>query len=126
MQEAYATDPNISLRLVDWDCDDDQPDADNRVFAVHSVDGPTRLAVVREFTTVAMDKLPTDTRQALQCAGLEPEKSGEVRRRWVLYDLDSDGLLRTTAYDNYEEAADDANRANDVLVLPLVIPGITL
>jgi hypothetical protein len=53
-------------------------------------------------------------------------KKRKARRRWVLYDLDADALLRTTAYHDYDEALDDAERANDVMVLPLVIEGIIL
>ena len=127
LQEAYASDPNISLRLVDWDTDGLQADENNRVFAVTGDDGRSRLAVVTEFPTVALGQIPGDTRQVLQRAGLEPdEQPEEVCRRWVLYDMDADALLRTTAYGNYEEAVDDADRCNDVLVLPLVIPGIVL
>jgi hypothetical protein len=127
MQEAYSTDHKISVQLVDWDCDGLQPDPESRVFAVNSVDGPTRLAVVTKFATVAMDQLSSDTRQALRRAGLEPdEQPEELHRRWVLYDMDSDSLLCTMAYDSYEEAADDAAQANDILVVPLVIRGITL
>jgi hypothetical protein len=47
-------------------------------------------------------------------------------RRWVLYDLDSDALLSTRVYIEYDAAADKAAQANDVLVLPLVIHGIEM
>ena len=46
------------------------------------------------------------------------------RRRWVLYDLDSDCLLSTRTYDTHQEAADDASQVNDVLILQVVIQGI--
>jgi hypothetical protein len=48
-----------------------------------------------------------------------------ARRRWVLYDLDSDCLLTTRTYDTYQEAADDASQANDVLILQVTIQGIS-
>jgi hypothetical protein len=47
-----------------------------------------------------------------------------ARRRWVLYDLDSDCLLTTRTYDTYQDAADDASQVNDVLILQVVIQGI--
>jgi hypothetical protein len=43
-----------------------------------------------------------------------------VTRRWILYCIDSDMLLTTRTYDSYDEAAEDANQVDDVLVLPLV------
>ena len=48
-----------------------------------------------------------------------------TRRRWVLYDLDSDCLVTTRTYDTYQDAADDASQANDVLILQVVIQGIS-
>jgi hypothetical protein len=50
----------------------------------------------------------------------EPEDELDARRRWVLYDLGGDQLLTTRAYASYAEAVEDANQAEDVLVLPLV------
>lgn len=47
-----------------------------------------------------------------------------VRRRWVLYSFETDSLLTTQAYDNYQDALDDAAQADDVLVLPLVCQGV--
>jgi hypothetical protein len=40
-------------------------------------------------------------------------------------DLDSDCLLTTRTYDTYQEAADDASQANDVLILQVTIQGIS-
>ena len=54
----------------------------------------------------------------------EPDDDMEVRRRWVLYDLDTDALLTTRVYASYEDAADDASHVNDVVVLPLVCQGV--
>ncbi len=121
LQEAYSANPAIGLRLVDWDAEGVQPACDNRVFAITGEDGRTRLAMVSEFPTVAMDQLPDDTRHALQRAELEPEEPQELSRRWVLYDLDADTLIGTNVYRGYDDAATVAAQANDVLVLPLVI-----
>jgi hypothetical protein len=46
--------------------------------------------------------------------------------RWVLYNLATDALLTARLYTSYEDAADDAAQANDVLVLPLVCQGIVV
>lgn len=126
LQAAYVSDTNTSLRLVDWDTDGSQPDADNDVVAVIDENGRSRFAVVAEFSTARIDQLPTVTRQAIERAGLWPGKQPEVLRRFVLYDMDTDALLRTKLYSDYDEAAGEADRCNDVLVLPLEIQSITL
>ena len=122
MQEAYASDPKISLRLVDWDTDGLQADENNRVFAVTGDDGRSRLAVVTEFPTVSRDHIPDDTRQVLQRAGLAPDDQHEVRWRWVIYDLDSDAIFGKV-YSEHDKAVADAAQVDGVLVLPLVIRG---
>jgi hypothetical protein len=43
--------------------------------------------------------------------------------RWVLCNLDASSLLSTRVYTDYAEAVEDAEQANDILVLPLVIRG---
>ncbi len=43
------------------------------------------------------------------------------RGRYVLYDLDADALASTTIYDNYGDAAEDADQVDDVLVLPFTL-----
>jgi hypothetical protein len=43
--------------------------------------------------------------------------------RWLLYDLAMDALLGTKVYSEYAEAVEDAAQANDIRVVPLVIPG---
>ena len=52
------------------------------------------------------------------------DDSSHSLRRWVLYDLDTDALVGTKVYIDYDEAAEDAAQADDVLVLPVVIRGI--
>ena len=37
----------------------------------------------------------------------------------MLYSIDTNMLLTTRAYDSYDEAVEDANQVNDILVLPL-------
>lgn len=58
-----------------------------------------------------------------QKAASEPQKEDNERRRWVLYDLDMDVLLGTKAYHDHAEAVQDADQANNILVLPLTIKG---
>lgn len=52
--------------------------------------------------------------------------TGQPFTRWVLYDLDTDAILSTRLYSDYDEAVTDAQQANDVLVLPVVIRGIVV
>jgi hypothetical protein len=59
----------------------------------------------------------------MEAAGIHDFGIG-TRRRWVLYDLDTDCLLTTRTYDTYQDAADDASQLNDVLILPVVIQNI--
>ena len=49
-----------------------------------------------------------------------------MTRRWVLYNIDTNSLLTTRTYDSYDEAAEDANQVNDILVLPLEFEEIHL
>ena len=50
----------------------------------------------------------------------EPSTTESVVRRWVLLNIDTNELLTTRTYDSYDEAAEDANQVDDVLILPLV------
>lgn len=128
LQEAYSSDPAVRLRLVDWDTESCTPDDDNGIFAISGYDGRSRLVLVTEFPTDSIDQLTgKDTGRALEKAGVayqpEPDEEPNVRRRWVLYDLDGSSLLSTRVYTDHAEAAEDAEQANDILVLPLVIHG---
>ena len=51
--------------------------------------------------------------------GVAPESAKQGR--YVLYDIDTDALVSTTTYDSPQEAADDADQFDDVIVLPLPI-----
>ena len=42
----------------------------------------------------------------------------------MLYNGDTNELLTTRTYDSYDEAAEDANQVDDILVLPLVFEEI--
>jgi hypothetical protein len=125
LQEAYSSDPAVRLVLLDWDTDGCDPDKDNGIIEVSNEQGRSRCANVAEFPTVPITELSgTDNGQALEKAGIvcvtDHEDGPQVRQRWILYCFNTGTLLTTKVYDNYQEAADDANRVNDVLVLPLL------
>ena len=44
-------------------------------------------------------------------------------RRYVIYDPDSGELLNHFVYNSYKDALDIAQMVNDVLILPIEIPG---
>jgi hypothetical protein len=50
----------------------------------------------------------------------ESSTTDSVVRRWVLLNMDTNELLTTRTYDSYDDAAEDANQVDDVLILPLV------
>ena len=54
-----------------------------------------------------------------QFALAELPEEQEVVPRYVLYDFDADNLATTTVYRSYQEAADDATRLDNVIVLTL-------
>jgi len=129
LQEAYSSEPAVQLLLVDHDTEGCTPDDDAGIVKITGGDGGSQLVRTVEFPTIPIDQLTgTDTGQALELAGVapiqEPDNDLEVRRRWVLYDLDNDELLGTRVYTDRDEAVDDAAQANDILGLPLVIQGI--
>jgi hypothetical protein len=131
LQDAYSSDPAVQLHLVNWDTERCTPNDEKGIFPIAGDGGHSRLVLVREFPTGSMDQLTgKDTGRALERAGVairpEPGLEFEVQRRWVLYDPDTDALLTTQTYASYEDAADDASRANDVLVLPLTIQEVIL
>jgi hypothetical protein len=84
--------------------------------------GGTRLATVIDYPVWPLKQLDgTDCEAALKAAGIELPQTVEqsTKRRWVLYNGDTNELLTTRTYGSYEEAAEDASQVDDVLVLPL-------
>lgn len=123
LQDAFSSEQTVQLVLVDWDTEGCAPDDDNGIVTIAGKDGRSRLVLVTEFPTVPIDQMDKDTGQALRAAGIECQQAQQERRRWVLYDLDTDELLGTRVYNEHAEAVEDAAQANDILVVPLVTPG---
>jgi len=122
LQDVFASDPAIALIRVDWDTEGSDP-SEPGVVEIPDGRGGTQLAAVAEYPLLPLtDLVGTETEAALKAAGLELTESADrtVTRRWILYKIDSDMLLTTRTYDSYDEAAEDANQVDDILVLPLV------
>jgi hypothetical protein len=122
LQDVFGSDPAIAVTLVDWDCDDCSP-SDNNIVELPDVRGGTHLAAVTEYPVMPLTDLAgTETEAALKAAGVDLTQPAArtVSRRWVLYSIDSNELLTTRTYGSYEEAVEDANQVDDILVLPLV------
>ncbi len=128
LQDVFGSDPAISVLLCDWDTEGCDP-SDNGIVEIADKWGRTQLANVAEYPVWPLEKLVgTDTEAAMKAAGpeLTPSADRTVARRWVLYSIDTNTLLTTRTYDSYDEAVDDANQVDDVLVLPLEYEGIRL
>ena len=125
LQDVFGSDPAITVALVDWDTEGCDP-SDNGIVEILDERGGTQLANVAEYDVSPLEELAgTDTEAALKAAGLDLS-ARTVARRWVLYNIDTNSLLTTRTYDNYDEAAGDANQVNDILVLPLEFEEIHL
>jgi hypothetical protein len=125
LQDVFGSDPAITVALVDWDTEGCDP-SDNGIVEIPDERGGTQLANVAEYNISPLEELVgTDTEAALKAAGLDLS-ARTVARRWVLYSIDTNSLLTTQTYDSYDEAAEDANQVNDILVLPLVYEEIHL
>lgn len=128
LQEAYASDPATRLVLVDWDADAGDVGKDRRVVEILGDYGRSQCAYVTEFSTVPIASLPgTDAAAAMEKARIacrQGPDDGAVLRRWVVYSLDMDELITTRAYASYDEAAEDASAADELIVLPLVCRGV--
>ena len=128
LQDVFSSDPTITLARVDWDTEGCDPSEDG-VIEVPDGHGGMQLAAVAQYPLLTLtDLADTETEAALKAAGLDwctqPDRMTEVVRRWVIYDPDADALLTTRAYGSYDEACEDAARANDVLVLPLTYENV--
>ena len=121
LQDVFSSDPSISVVVCDWDTEGCSP-SDMGIVEVPA-DRGTQLANVAEYPVLPLtDLVGTETEAALKAAGLELTQAANrtVARRWVLFSIDTNSLLTTRTYDSYDEAAEDANQVDDVLVLPLV------
>jgi hypothetical protein len=122
LQDVFGSDPAIAVTRADWDTEGSDP-SEHGVVEIPDGRGGTQLAAVAEYPVLPLtDLMGTETEAALKAAGLELTESADrtVVRRWIFYNIDSDMLLTTRTYDNYDEAAEDANQVDDILVLPLV------
>ena len=122
LQDVFSSDPAIAVTRVDWDTEGSDS-SEEGIVEIPDGRGGTQLAMVAEYPVLPlMDLVGTETEAALKAAGLELTESADrtVTRRWILYKIDSDMLLTTRTYDSYDEAAEDANQVDDILVLPLV------
>jgi hypothetical protein len=125
LQDVFSSDPAISIVACDWDTEGCSP-SDMGIVEVPA-DRGRQLANVAEYPVTPLSDLEgTETEAALKAAGLGLMQAGDrtVARRWVLYSIDTNSLLTTRTYDSYDEAADDANQVDDILVLPLVFEEI--
>jgi hypothetical protein len=52
----------------------------------------------------------------------EPELPATTNPRYVLYDFDADQLATTQLFDTFAEAAEAADRLQNILIVPIVIP----
>jgi len=122
LQDVFSSDPAIAVTRVDWDTEGSDS-SEPGIVQIPDGRGGTQLANVAEYPVLPLtDLVGTEIEAALKAAGLELTTSADrtVARRWILYCIDSDMLLTTRTYDSYDEAADDANQVDDILVLPLV------
>ncbi|MFO0847583.1 MAG: hypothetical protein U0871_03345 [Gemmataceae bacterium] len=67
--EVYADDPSLEVVLVDWDTSGFEP-GDQFVHAVGEGGGERLVLVVPGYPTARPDKMPDDTRSALERAGV--------------------------------------------------------
>jgi len=125
LQDVFSSDPAISVVLADWDTEGCSP-TDMGIVEVPA-DRGTQLANVAEYPVLPLtDLVGTETEAAMKAAGMELGQvtNRTVSRRWVLFSFDTNTLLTTRTYDSYDEAVEDANQVDDILVLPLVFEEI--
>jgi hypothetical protein len=125
LQDVFGSDPAVAVALVDWDVEGCSP-SDHNIVELPDVRGGTQLASVVEYPVWPLGQLVgTETEAALKAAGLELTPSSRtVIRRWALLNLDTNELLTTRTYNSYDEAAEDADQVDDVLIVPLVFEEI--
>jgi hypothetical protein len=126
LQDVFSSDPAISIVACDWDTEGSDP-SEEGVVEIPDGRGGTQLANVAEYPVSPLtDLVGTETEAALKAAGLELAQAADrtVSRRWVLFSFDTNTLVTTRTYDSYDEAVEDANQVDDILVLPLVFEEI--
>jgi hypothetical protein len=52
----------------------------------------------------------------------EPKLPPTTSARYVLYDMDADQLVTAQLFDTYAQAAEAADRLQNILIVPIVIP----
>jgi hypothetical protein len=122
LQDVFSSDPGVSVVVCDWDMEG-CTSSDEGIVEIPDGRGGRQLANVAEYPAMPLaDLVGTETEAALKAAGLELTQAADrtVSRRWVLYNGDSTTLLTTRTYGSYDEAVEDANQVDDILVLPLV------
>lgn len=108
VQEVYSDNP-LRLVILDWDAEDCEPNADDGVYEA----GGENVAVA-EMPVTSIDRIVgTNTEKALKAAGIDvnvgqASSDQNQHRRWVLYSLNTDELLGTKVYSEYDEAVEDA------------------
>jgi hypothetical protein len=126
LQDVFGSDSAIAVTLVDWDVESCSP-SDNNIIELPDVRGGTQLAAVTDYPVWPLEQLAgTETEAALKAAGVDLTQPAArtVSRRWVLYSMATNELLTSRTYGSYEEAVEDANQVDDILVLPLVFEEI--
>ena len=130
LQAVHASDPTIHVVNVDWDCDGCEAGEGGTVEITDS-NGRRRVAAVAEYPVSPLLALAgTETAAALAAAGIqwaeEPPLPINQTCRHVLYNDDTDSLATTKVYHSYAEAVTDADRLNNVIVVPLVVEEVLI
>ena len=83
VQEVFASDPAITVALVDWDTEGCDP-SDNGIVEIPDGRGGTQLAHVAECPVEPLEQLAgTETEAALKAAGLDVDATSRFRpNRW--------------------------------------------
>jgi len=125
LQDVFSSDPGVSVVVCDWDTEG-CTSSEEGIVEIPADRGTQRADVAEYPVTPLSDLEGTETEAALKAAGLELAQAADrtVSRRWVLYCGDTNSLLTTRTYDSYDEAVEDANQVDDILVLPLVFEEI--
>jgi hypothetical protein len=115
VQEVFASDPAITVALVDWDTEGSDP-SDNGMVEIPDGRGGTQLAHVAECLVEPLEQLTgTDTEAALKAAGLAltpPADSDRTVGRTIK--LPCYGITLTLARENGAEAPGSGSIVSDL------------